>query len=375
MWDPQQARFFYVMDDVISATDNRLAFGFSKGPSPSTAADFCKYTFPYGAEFPDYPKLGDTQHFITIGVNTFAPGFVGADVAWVSKPPTGTITTCPSAATFNSGVEFSLEDAGTSAVFTPVAVNQTDTSATGYVVARSGPLPATFLSLHKVTRDPGTGDAIVQNPGQNVTVPSYTFPADAPQPGTAKVLDTLDGRPTQAVSGIDPRFGASGVNSIWTQHTIAGPGGRSVVRWYEINPIPRTLFQSGTIQSPSLFVFNGAISPDRGVMGATKVGGSNMVTGLSTSSSTVNPGIRMVSKVGAAAQSGMVVVKNSPGDYVGFDCAGADNDCRWGDYSGATPDPNPPAGQTQVWLTNQWASGGTSTAITNWRTQNWVARP
>ena len=371
IWDPQQARFFYAMDDVVSETSNNLAFGFSKGPSPNGAADFCHYLFSYGSEFPDYPKLGDTQHFITMGVNTFSGNsFVGSDVAWVTKPPAGNLATCPSAGSFGGGVEFGLEDQASNGIFTPVAVNQTDTSPTGYVVARSGGLPATFLSLHRVTRN-ADGTANIQSPGQNVNVPSYTVPADAPQPGTPDVLDTLDGRPTQAISGIDPRFGASGVNAIWTQHTIAGTGGRSVVRWYEINPVARTRLQTGTIQNANQFIFNGAISPDRGVRGATKVGGSNMVTGVSTSSSSSNPAIRMASKIGAGAQSGLVPVRNSSTFYDGFDCGSrAPNLCRWGDYSGATPEPNPPSGQTRVWLTNQWVASDRT-----WRTWNWVARP
>ena len=80
---------------VFSATDNRLLFGFSKTPSPSSAADWCKYTIDYGAEVPDFPKLGDTQHFAVIGVNAFtskgfAIAFRGSDVLAVDKPPAGT---------------------------------------------------------------------------------------------------------------------------------------------------------------------------------------------------------------------------------------------------------------------------------------------
>ena len=70
IWDPTTSRFYYVADDVISATDNRLAFGFSKTASPSSAADFCKYTLRFGSRFPDYPKLGDTEDLLLIGVNT-----------------------------------------------------------------------------------------------------------------------------------------------------------------------------------------------------------------------------------------------------------------------------------------------------------------
>ena len=71
IWDPTTRRFYYVADDVYSAIDNRLAFGFSKTASPSSAADFCKYVIKFGPRFPDYPKLGDTEDLLLIGANTF----------------------------------------------------------------------------------------------------------------------------------------------------------------------------------------------------------------------------------------------------------------------------------------------------------------
>jgi hypothetical protein len=39
IWDPDTSRFFYAADDVLSASDNRLAIGFSTTASPSSAAD------------------------------------------------------------------------------------------------------------------------------------------------------------------------------------------------------------------------------------------------------------------------------------------------------------------------------------------------
>ena len=96
-----------------------------------------------------------------------------------------------------------------------------------------------------------------------MTVPTFDIPAPVPQPGTSYTLDSLDARLTQAVAVNDP--GAGGAKGIWTQHTVAGPGGRSVVRWYEIlGGAPPTLRQQGDVGSPTDFVFNGAISPSIG---------------------------------------------------------------------------------------------------------------
>ena len=371
IWDPTTRRFYYAADDVVSSSDNRLAFGFSTTASPSSAADFCKYTIGFGSVFPDFPKLGDSKFFAMIGSNLFSRNgsFQGSDLLAISKPPAG--TSCPAASSFKVDDAAPLMMNASTQAFTPVAANEIDTKATGFAVARSGPLPATQLSLFRVTRDAITGNPVIQSTGTPVTVPGYTFPANAPQNDSVNKLDTADARPTQAVAGVDPA--QSGKFAIWTQHTI-NVGGRAAVRWYEIDPTANSLLQSGTASSASLFQFNGAISPNRQVNGATKTGGDSMLLNFNTTSSTTFPAIRMVSKVGAGSQSGPVVVVNSPGPLSGFDCDSATQFCRWGDYAAATPDPST---ANQIWQVSQFAVGsgsGTSGPATS-RTQNFIATP
>jgi hypothetical protein len=157
------------------------------------------------------------------------------------------------------------------------------------------------------------------------------------------------------------------------------PGGAgSAVAWYEIDPASRTVVQSGTISDGSLYVFNGAISPDRVVNGSTKAFGGNMVTGFTTSSSSTFPAIAMVSKLGSGAVSAMVPVQASPGHDEDFGCP-LIGYCRWGDYAAATPDPRAsvigPTGN--VWLSNMWTADATIIGGSNasWRTWNWEATP
>jgi hypothetical protein len=381
MWDAQTNRFYYAMDSIASASTQGLSIGFSKTASPNNgSADWCHYFVNFGSFLPDYPKLGDTGNFWLIGSNVFnsAGSFVGSDVFGLSKPPAG--TTCPAPSTFKTGEVFNLRDPVGGPAFTPVVVNQIDASGVGYVIARTGSLPSTRFSLHRVTAS-ATGTPVIQNPGLSVLVPSYTVPPDAPQrigfPNAAKLLDTLDARPTQAMSSVDP--GRANAVGLWVQHTTAtSPAARSEVRWYEINPVTRTLFQSGKATSTAYYSFNGAISSDRKRFGSTGQFGNSMVLGFSTSGgSTTFPAIRMLSKVGTAPQSGHVAVRGSAGNYSGFDCAGADNSCRWGDYAGASPDPLPPTGATigRIWSVNMQPSGVNSTTTANWRTWNWVATP
>jgi hypothetical protein len=248
-------------------------------------------------------------------------------------------------------------------------VNTTDTTDAGWVISTPNARPASTLTQFRVTRNPD-GTANVQNPGGSRAVPSYDIPADAPQRNTTQLLDTLDGRLTQAVSAIDPSQG--GKQALWTQHTVAGGAGAEV-RWYELNLSGKGILQSGKVTDPSTYNFNAAISPDRAVHGSTQRFGESMVLGYTSSSSTLFPQVRMVSKVGPAPQSSEVPVKSSRTFYTGPECS-ADL-CRWGEYAGATPDPLPASGPSRVWLVNQFAFTPDTPTAAGWKPWNWIAVP
>lgn len=363
MWDATTNRFYYAADDVVSDTNNKIAFGFSKTANPSSAADWCKYAVSFGSTFPDYPKLGDSKNFAIIGTNLFNSigNYVGSDIQAISKPGSG--STCPSASTFK------FDDRVVSGGFTPTPASEIDTNSTGWAVARTLSLPGTKLKLYQVTKN-STGNPVIATTPTSVSVPSYSLPPAIPQQGTTFKIDSSDTRNTQAQAAIDPGHGDK--FAIWTQHTVKGGAGAEV-RWYEINPASHSLIQSGKATSPSLFEFNGAIAPNRQVNGGTTAGGKAMLMGFNTSSATTFPSIKMVSKPGGSAQSGQVSVFNGTQPLTGFDCtAPAPNPCRWGDYAAATPDPST---KNRIWNVSQYGAGTpTSTAATS-RTLNFIATP
>ncbi|HEX9548269.1 MAG TPA: hypothetical protein VF942_13095, partial [Acidimicrobiales bacterium] len=102
-----------------------------------------------------------------------------------------------------------------------------------------------------------------------------------------------------------------------------------------------------------------------------------------TSSSSTNPAVQMVSKVSGAPQSFLKMVKQSTGPDNGFDCTRPRDvppACRWGDYSGASPDPAASTSDTEgrVWLSNMDAANSTvhpNPMGAEWGTFNWEARP
>lgn len=365
MWDATTNRFYYAADDVVSASQNFVAYGFSTTANPSSAADWCHGFVAAEATFPDFPKLGDSRDFMIVGTNLFDSSnhYLSSNIFASSKPKA--TDTCSSWA---SSHEFSSKSF--SSGFTPTPASEIDTNPTGWAVAVAQTNPATKLQLYKITRS-STGAPVINTTPASVTVPSYAIPPSAPEKGTTFKLDTADGRNTQAQAAIDPGHG--GKFALWTQHTVKGGAGAEV-RWYEINPATHSVIQKGKATSGSLFEFNGAITPNREVKGSTKGGGNAMVMNFNTSSSSTFPSIKMVSKVGSSAQSGQVAVFNGTKPLSGFDCRHAPQPCRWGDYAAATPDPST---ANNIWQVSQFGAGTASTpnTVVTSKTLNFVAKP
>jgi len=375
LWDADTRRFYYSAIGPNATID----WGFSKSANPvKIPGDWCSYDTSYGfpqGTIPDYPKLGQTKGFLMVGINLYPPGSQIAtegDVLWTQKPKgSDPITTCPSADSFSSGLFRNLRNEDGSQAFTPVPAIQTDPSGSGYVLAMSDiecpPIcgAGTLLTVYtfKPKKDDPTTPALSKP--STMVVGEYFAPPDAPQKGTIRELDTLDGRITHAVSGMDPRLGTT---TVWVSHCVLGGAGAEV-RWYEVIPGKEaSVAQSGAATDPNLYVYNGGISNDRTVDAKGRTAhGNSMVLGFDTSSTNAYLAVQMVSKHGGGAQSAFVLVYQSTGP---FDPPGTCGDfgCRWGDYSGATPDPAAPlsAKRGVVWLTSEITDGDSNRPTWNW---------
>jgi hypothetical protein len=363
IWDPGTRRFYYAMLDAArylgDGPYNIEALGFSRTSSPSdgSTSSWCKYGLLFDStanDLPDYPKLGDTANFITIGTNDFTNGgnYFGSYTRWFAKPGAG--TSCPN---LRYGTKYMALPGGSPA-FTPVPVNQIDPSGTGYVLATDnvgGGGSAGRVIQYTVTKN-SNGGATFTAP---VAVPITTYtgpPPDVVQPGTSDVLDPLDGRLTQAVSSIDPAD--AGRVTIWTQHTVQNTGnsGLSAVQWLGLTPVTTSAFDQGFEQDGSNFYFNGSIAPDRLKTTTTAKYGDSFVMAFNTSSSASFPDVEVVSKT-PQGMSAPLRVHASTASERDFSCSPV---CRWGDYSAVTPDPAAPAlaNHGAAWLTNMFVAGG-----------------
>ena len=380
MWDAKTQRFYYsvVYFDSLLFSDNGMAVGWSKTATPSSASDFCQYAISFGSELPDYPKLGDSADFLLYGYNafgSFASTYDGSGFAVMNKPQPG--SSCAPTTAFTVTDSGFLKNGNGSPAATPVPANLVDdANGTGYVVANadlSTTPSANFVSVYSVTTN-GVNSSGIPIPAisgpTTVTVPSYSMPSNAPQAGSPYLLDTLDGRFEAAVAAVDP--GHAGKVAIWTAHSVfGGPGAEE--RWYEIDPNAAALLQSGTAGNASLFVWNGAVSPDRANTGGGAAFGDSMAMSVSTSSASTDPAIQFLWKHGGDPQSALNTLVQSSGPNVDFSC-GTTTPCRWGDYSGASPDP---AGGSvgRVWLGNQYNLAGGTTSSTSWRTWLFAVTP
>ena len=367
-WDQTGGRWLYVAADIDSLGRHFLAFGWSKTDDPSDlVGGWCRFTVSTDlggrSDLEDFPKLGHDNSHIIFGANGFrGNSFLTAHIWSVAKPANGDAScTSPGTPTVFGSSSSPLTTSDGTVVFTPVPANTTDSSTIGYVVAADSPLivssPSQIMAWH--ISGPAASPSLVQDGNMNVT--SYDIPANVPQPGTSNVIDSADARLTQAVAHADPD--APGGEAVWTQHTIDGPSGPSVVRWYELLPASLTVRQQGTISASSNFAFNAAISP--------AMVGSSAVINYNVGGSSLLAQIRAQSRESAVALGQMtneITLGTSAAADRDFSCTAPNGPpCRWGDYAGASPDP---VSDHVVWGSSQ--VNGPSTSDPQWVTRNFA---
>jgi hypothetical protein len=369
-WDPTAGRWLFavLLCNSTSATPQGFVIGWSRTSDPSALSPggWCDYGIGTGTKLFDYPKLGHNTKYLIVGGNFYDlgisvsnPPFVGAALGWLTLPANGD-TTCPSE-TFSGTGSALMNGDGVTLTFTPVPVNTDSGAANGYIVSAYDPSgsnggaagPKQLLAVWHL-------DSLgVLHQDSDISVGIYSAPPAAAQLGTSDVLDTLDGRLTQAVG--DPTTG------IWTQHTVLN-GGVSKVTWYELalSGPALTLIQEGDVTGVSgEYIFDAAISPSYNGYGAAIF--------YTRSSTSIHPLIgarlRTTSTPLGTMLSGELVLASSSAADTDFSCipSGGGPPCRWGDYSGASPDPVQPFA---VWGTSEFNTASGSTPA--WQDENFA---
>jgi hypothetical protein len=268
-------------------------------------------------DFWDFPQLGMDQDAIVVNANVFGPtDFRGARMFAVAK------------ARLYNGLGFSV----------PLWINLQGTLAPPVVLDQSARThlmaapPSGTTVFHYTLRD--SAHAFDQTMTlTSITVPFYTVPADAPQPGTAARLDTLDARFQNASTQVG--------NRLFQVHDVA-VGSFATPQFYEFDTAGDTITQSGQF-------FASIVSQDFNPSIAANDFGDVFVTWSMT-----EPGTRLGGGTQAQVRFGGRRDADPPG-VIGpgtplFTSPTFYNLGRWGDYSAVTVDPLDP---DKAWIVNE----------------------
>ncbi|HET9622952.1 MAG TPA: hypothetical protein VFP84_16385 [Kofleriaceae bacterium] len=316
----------------------------------STTSDatgsYARYAFQY-ANFPDYPKLSVWPDAYYITFNVFgANSFIGAlacayDRAKMlaGQPATQVCFQQPSAV--SSLLASDLDGS------TPPAA--------GAPNVLLGLASSTALNMFRFHVDFATpGNSTFSGP---TTIPVAAFNeacrnggACIPQLGTSEQLDSLSDRLMYRLAY--RRFADH--EALVVSHSVSvGRKGPSGIRWYELRAPGNgafTLFQSGTFAPDTTWRWMPSIAMD-------KLG--DIAVGYSTSSSTLDPGIRYTVRTpgdpAGTLENENVLVNGGGAQLVGLD--------RWGDYSAMTIDP---VDDCTFWYTNEYLKAN---GTFNWSTR------
>jgi len=296
--------------------------------SSNAAGSYFKYNFDVNifnnSEFWDYPQLGFDDTAILLTANIFNPGYVGSRIFQVSKHRMYAGKAVTPCFWFGGPLNF--------ATIAPPLVRDLNNQ-TWFASA------ATSSSIVRVTRWTALDRVCDIFLGTtDIPVGAYVAPPNAPQPGTAQQLDTLDARFVNA--------GTQRGNFLYNIHSIDFGG--AALRYYKLN-VP-----TGTAAQNITFFSSGISSDFNGSVAVNDVG--NVYVTFSRSDTATFPQVRFAGKQDADAGFGLGTVFTSPSSLTGNSAGGGVQ--RWGDYSSITIDPTSP---NHAWGTNEKVNAGGGT--------------
>lgn len=345
VYDPIWNRWIIVATrSSTSAADPVRKFRLAVSTTSNPTGSFFLYTVNFAGggtgigDFWDYPQLGFDQDAVLITGNifTFAGAFRTTAMMPIAK------------ARLYNGLGFGVPLFTTGLVPTLAPPIVQDQNANAYFIAANN---GSQLHLYRGTNlsNPTNATMVLQ---ALVPVPAYSAPPDAPQPGTAVLLDTLDRRFVNASSQVG--------DSLWNVHTIR-LGGFAAPKFYQVDTEgagANSIKQQGFFfASPTSHDFNASI--------AANASGEAFVTYSATDPARgLNAQVRFSGRQPAdplgVIGAGAVLFQSTTFYQMFGQTSGT---ARWGDYSAVSLDPNASgtcAANRRAWITNQKTNARTT---------------
>jgi hypothetical protein len=307
-----------------------------------------RYAFSYGSVFPDYPKMGVWPDGYYETFNMFTGNtFSGAKLCAFNR------------SAMLNGAAATQQCFQLSSSFGGVLPSDLDGSAAPPTGSPNFMLNfgTNSLNLWKFHVDWTTPANTTLSAAKNIAVAAFTPAcgggACIPQSGTRQQLDSLADRLMFRLAYRN--FGDH--ESLVVNHSVTvGASKRSQtvgLRWYELRSPNATpvVYQASTYSPDATFRWMGSIAQDKQ---------GNMALGYSTSSSTINPGIRYTGRLATDALNTMQAEATIT---AGTGSQSGQNLDRWGDYSAMTIDPSD---DCTFWYTNEYLK---TTGAFNWSTR------
>jgi hypothetical protein len=345
VYDPIWNRWIIVATrSSTSATDtvHKFRLAVSKTASPTGAYWIYDVNFSgvpiQNGDYWDYPMLGFDQDAVLITGNIFT--FAGAYRTTAMMP-------IAKARVYNGrGLTFPLFTSLAATLAPPLVQDQ---NANAYFVAANN---GTSVHLYRGTNlsNPANATLVLQ---ALVQVPAYSAPPDAPQPGTAVLLDTSDRRFVNASSQVG--------DSLWNVHSI-NSAGFATPRFYQIDTEgagANTLKQQGSFAAAAGTSHDWNASIAANALDEAFVNWSS-VDAIAGINAQVRFSGRLATDPLGVIPAGSVLFQ-SPTFYAGF--GQTSGTAKWGDYSVVSLQPNANgtcAANRRAWITNQNTVGTTS---------------
>jgi len=291
--------------------------------------------------FADSPALGMDTNGVYLAADMFDGNDTAVGATLVSIPKSGMVANPPSIEGRTSFGLLSYNSYG--AILQPAVTVGTPSSAEfvlsvgdlGYDFA-----PHSNLVAVAIQNAAAPGGALLDNPA-DISVPAYSVPLDASQPGAPDNIQDDDAR----ISATVYRVG----DSVYATHSIETDN-RAAVQWFKIDALNRNVLDAGIITDPVLDLYYPSIAANKdGVVVLVFNGSSlsNFISSYAMLGEPINGRLQFGSKV---------LLKQGVASYRTNLTSNP-----WGNYSAVVPDPADP---THFWALTMFASGPTS-----WGTQ------